>query len=116
MLRRHVVTICTVATSGMLVWALHFAAIYFFNTLACTRAFWRTELGGTKIVPLVVGLATVVAIILTSAILLWVSRNRLDDDEQTQHFLHFATSAVGLISIIAVFWNAIPAFIVPACG
>lgn len=113
---RGVVTIGFVAAGGLLIWALHFTLIYAFNTLACTRTFSQKEFGGTPIVPLVVGVATLVSIFVMIGVLFWVSRNRLDDDEDTEHFLKVSTSAVVLLSIIAVFWNAVPAFIVPVCG
>ena len=89
-------------SSGILLWALHFTAIYGFTALACARDFPRA-------VPWVIGAATLVAAALAVALIATRWRRRGD-------FLDWITAGVAAFALLAILWEAFPVLVVPACG
>jgi hypothetical protein len=89
-------------SSGAIVWALHFGALYGFAALACARGF-----GGA--VPWV-SLATTLAAL--GAIAVIAVRHVPRRGEFTAWL---ALSAAGL-ALVAVVYETIPIFIVPVCA
>lgn len=119
--RQGIVPATLLLTGSLFIWATHFGVIYLINTLACTRSFWRVDFNGFGIVPLVVILATLFAIAGACAILAKeVIRLRAGPEQgkagPAEHFLAISTIGIATVSIVAIFWNAVPAFIVPPCG
>jgi hypothetical protein len=107
-------------TGGLLVWAAHFTLIYGFNAVACARGFAGERVLGFGVVPFVIGAATVVALATTLAILMsaglpigrqWQETEQ-DDGEK---FLRYGAAVVAMLSLVAIAWNAVPAFIVRSC-
>ena len=86
---------------GPLLWALHFALIYGFTALACARGF-------AQAVPFTVAGATLVLGVLAAFVILRGSRK---DD-----FIDWLAAALGGFALLAIVLEAIPAFMVPACG
>jgi hypothetical protein len=82
-------------SSGVIVWALHFAAVYGYTALACARGF-----GGTS---WVVGGATVVAALLAVGI---IARN-LD-----REFTRWISAAVAVAALIAIVWEGLTPLLV----
>jgi Cu/Ag efflux pump CusA len=89
-------------SSGVIVWAVHFAVIYGVTALACAR-------GNARLVPWVIGLATLFGIAFTAAIIVR-SYPRRDD------FAHWMAAAVAGIAMLAMVWEALAALVVRMCG
>jgi hypothetical protein len=106
---------------GLLVWAFQFGVIYVFNALACARGFAGRQVLGIGIVPFVVGAASLVALAAALAVLLAALWRRgpargSREERPVDDFLRYTTIAIAALSLVAIAWNAVPAFIVPPCG
>jgi hypothetical protein len=89
-------------SAGVIVWALHFTAIYGATALACAR-------GVPGVAPLGVALATWVAVALLLAIIARGVRRRGE-------FEGWLSAALGAFALVAVVWEALPALIIEACA
>jgi hypothetical protein len=89
-------------SSGIIVWGLHFAAIYGITGLACARAAPQAALTG-------VALATLAAVALLLPIVVSGWRRRAQ-------FESCFAAAVAAFALLAVVWEALPALWVPTCG
>jgi hypothetical protein len=87
--------------SGVLVWALHFAALYGFTALACARGF-----GGA--VPWFAGLATLAAL---AAMLAIVARNL----PRRAEFESWMTAAIAALALIGIVYETVSAYLVRSC-
>ena len=87
-------------SSGVLVWALHFALVYGFTALACARGFAAAA-------PWAVGAATLAATLATLAIIV----THLSGD-----FIRWLTAGVAAFALLAILWEGIPALLVAPCG
>lgn len=99
--------------SGPLIWAAHFLAIYGFAGLACARRLQYAEWLGIGVVTWAVGALTLAAV---AAVLLPGARA---DYRQTPRdsagFIRWTGAALGLLSVLAIAWEALPVLLVPAC-
>jgi hypothetical protein len=84
------------------VWALHFVAVYGVTGLACARGLPQT-------VPWAIGIATAVALG-ALAFLIWISWKNL------AAFANWMTAAVAALALLAILWETVPLFLVPACA
>lgn len=89
-------------SSGVMVWAVHFAAIYGFTGLACAR-------GWGPLVPPAVALVTGVALAAALAVIVAGSRKR-------REFESWMSAALAGFAFIAIVYEGIAVLIVPACG
>lgn len=87
--------------AGVLVWALHFAAIYGFTALACAR-------GLAHVVPTAIGAASAIALVAVVAIIVSGWRRRA-------HFEHRLSASLAALALLAIVYETIPAWTVPAC-
>jgi hypothetical protein len=87
-------------SSGPLVWALHFTALYGFTALACARGF-------TAAIPWVVGVSTVVLGSAAALLMLRFSR---------EQFIDWLSAALAALSLVAIVWQAFPVLLVRSCG
>jgi cytochrome c2 len=87
--------------AGAIVWAVHFVAIYGLTALACARAF-------PAAVPWAIGIASTLAAAALLAII--VSAPRAPD------FARWMTMALAGLASIAIVWETIAVFTVPACA
>ena len=85
---------------GVVLWALHFTLIYGFTALACARGFGASA-------PWFVGGATVVAAAAAIAIIA---------THLSPEFTRWLTAAVAGIALLAIAWEGLSAFMVPACA
>jgi hypothetical protein len=85
--------------SGALVWAVHFAAIYGITALACARGF-------AHVVPWTVGIAGSIAV----ALLVVIMRATY-----AAEFVGWTTSAIAGAALLAIVWESLAGFLVPAC-
>jgi hypothetical protein len=88
-------------SSGAVVWALHFAAIYGVTALACARAFPHA-------IPWAVAAATLVAAALLVALILKGRRGRAS-------FIGWMTGAVAALALVAIVYESIGAAVLPSC-
>ena len=89
-------------SSGVLIWAAHFGALYGFIALACARGFGAA-------VPWVVGAATLAAFLA----LAWVARANWRDRRE---FVSWMALSVAGLALLAVLYQTVPFFIVPICA
>lgn len=88
-------------SAGVIVWALHFAAIYGFTALACARGFEGP-------VPSMIGIAGLVAAAIAVAIVVrgWRGRER---------FEHWLSASIAGFALVAIVFETIPALAVSPC-
>jgi hypothetical protein len=86
--------------SPIVVWAVHFGLIYGFTGLACAR-------GWERAVPWTVGAATILAAVLTLALIL---------TNLSSGFTRWMTAAVAALALVAILFEGVPVLLIPACG
>ncbi len=104
---------------GLLIWAAHFGFVYVFNALACARGFQGLRLFGFGAVPVTIGLATTIAAVAVLALLIIALRapGRVNAMHgPSADFLRHLSTAVSLLSLVAIGWTSLPALLVPPCG
>ena len=89
-------------SSGAIVWAAHFAAIYGITALACAR-------GVAGVVPWAIGIASIVAVGLLF-FLLWISFKDIGA------FPNWLSAAVAGLALLAIVWEAVAVLLVPVCA
>jgi hypothetical protein len=105
---------------GMIAWAVQFTVIYGATSTLCGRGWADAKLFGIGLVPFTILTATL-ATMVTASILLVVS---LREDQQlrdsptpaTHSFLSRVGVMINGLSLVAILWNGVPAFILPACA
>lgn len=105
--------------SGLLIWAAHFTLIYSFTALACARRFADVAVFGVGVVPLVVGIATLLAMVALVAILQRaVHRPSAADGEARANssFVHYVAAAATVLALVGVLWEMVPILLIPACS
>lgn len=88
-------------SSGAMVWAVHFAALYGFTTLACARGF-------PAAIPWVAGAATLAALATVSVIIAGSFPGRA-------RFVSWMTAAIAGVALIAIAFESLALAMVPAC-
>jgi hypothetical protein len=94
--------------SGLLVWAVHFLAVYVGAALICARS------PASVAAPLTVIAATGAAILAFAAIAL-IARRRLRRQSSGRRLLDLLAVFGSAIGLLAVLWEAAPAAMLPAC-
>ena len=89
-------------SAGVLVWGLHFTAMYGFTALACARGWTAAVVPGVL-------LTTGIAVLLTAAVIMAGLRRR-------REFESWLGAWIGGFALIAILYEAAPLFIIPACG
>jgi len=89
-------------SAGIIVWALHFGAIYGATALACAR-------GLPHLVAPAVGGVTVAAVAALAIVLVrgWQRRRRFEP---------WLAAGLAALALVAVVWEALPVLLVPPCG
>jgi hypothetical protein len=108
---------CLLALAGLLIWSLHFGAIYVFQALACARGFASREVAGVGIVTAFIAAATLLALLATAAVIATGWRTSGSTAELTDHdeFLRRLTILVAGLSAVAIVWQALPIFVMSPC-
>jgi formate-dependent nitrite reductase membrane component NrfD len=88
-------------SAGIIVWALHFAALYGLTALACARGWDAAVLPA-------LWLATAVAAIAALAIVVAGWRRR-------EAFEHWLSATIGAFGLLAIAYEALTILVVPAC-
>lgn len=89
-------------SAGVIVWVLHFAAIYGITALACAR-------GWNALVVPAIAVATGVAVLAALAIIVAGWRRRGE-------FESWLSATIAGFALIAIVYEAIPVLMVPVCG
>jgi len=89
-------------SAGVIVWALHFALIYGFTSLACAR-------GWDGAIPWTVASATLAA----AAMIVVIMFKGMSD---TAEFIQWMTSTVAALALVAIIWEGAPVLLVSPCG
>lgn len=100
--------------AGALIWAAHFLAIYGFTAIACARGFAGADWLGIGIVPVTITAATLVASSVALA-MIWTGIRTLRADTGS-HFVGWMTTGCAALALLAILWETLPAFMIPACG
>jgi hypothetical protein len=88
-------------SSGVMVWALHFTAIYGITGLACAR-------GWPSLVLPSIAVATAVAALASVSIIAAGLRRRGE-------FEYWMSASIAALALVGIVWEAIPVFLVPIC-
>jgi hypothetical protein len=105
------------ATGGLTIWALRFLSSYSFTAIACSRG-WSTP-EGSAIVVAGVALMSIAATVACTAIAARAWRgSRLGppNGDDNQRFVHAIAGMVALLALLAIGWETVPIFVVPACA
>lgn len=105
---------------GLAIWAAHFGTVYATNAVACARGLAGTTLLGLPFVPVAVTALTLLALVG----LAWVMRSALvgldppldEGGEAEPRFTRWFALATAALAALAVFFQGIPALVVPPCG
>jgi hypothetical protein len=95
--------------SGVIVWAVHFTAIYSFTALACARGFAELRWLGIGIVSWAVGAATLIAA--TAALVILVPAVRT----ARRSFESWMAAGTAALALIAILWETLPVMMLPVC-
>lgn len=103
------------AFGGLVVWAVHFGAVYAINAVKCARS---PAVGSDGAVVTAIVVATLVAV--AAVVALWrlgVGAERGDPAAQsTRWMLGYLARWLNGLSIIAILLTAVPVFVVAPCG
>lgn len=111
------------AIAGLIVWALHFGAIYAMAAYVCARGLQEERILGFRLVPALVLGATVVALLAAGFVLLRALLRLRHDTirlsgeagEHDPQFLTWFGAAAALLAIVAILYQGVPTLLVPPC-
>jgi hypothetical protein len=98
--------------AGPLIWAVHFIAIYAVNGILCARL--SASETWTGIAAWAVAGAGALAIAAMAAIGLWVRPRDATPDSHA--FIQWVSLMLSLLASVAIVWETLPVFLVPACA
>jgi len=117
--------------AGPLVWSAHFLSIYVFTAIACAHGFFDDRIFGIRMVPLVGGAITLVALvlILDALILSWRrwrgypwegEREPLPPQDRNEiasrrRFMAHAGLLLSSLALIATIWESLPIVFFATC-
>lgn len=109
------------ALSGMLIWALHFGLIYGVTSLACARGFAQTRVFGVAVLPLSIGVLTLIAALGSLAVIWQALRRRRalaasGDESSLPEFTSVVAALIAGLALVAIIWEALPALMLPPCA
>ena len=108
----------------LVVWAIHFVAVYSLQGLACARALWRAPVAGLETVTWVLWALTALALLVIAlfgrtALRDWrTTRARTDGraDTARTRFLTALSTLVAVIAAIGVAFTVLPVALLPTCA
>lgn len=105
--------------AGLLAWAVQFTIVYGATSTLCGREWADTTFLGIGLVQAVVLATTLAALIAAALALAWSLRTFRRLNEQSPPadlFMSQAGALTGGLSLIAILWQGLPVFILPACA
>jgi hypothetical protein len=110
------------AVAGLIVWAVHFGAIYAITAYACARGLQATRVLGLGLIPAGVLGATALALVAAGIVLATTARRLRSAGaagtgrEEHARFLLWFTAGTTLLAMIAILYEGVPTLMVPACA
>jgi len=117
--------------AGPLVWSAHFLSLYVFTAIACAHGFFDDRILGLRLVPLVGGAITLVAValILDALVLSWRRWRGLPRDGEPEplppqdrndvasrrRFMAHAGLLLSGLALIATIWETLPIVFFASC-
>ncbi|HSA80251.1 MAG TPA: hypothetical protein VLE23_05470 [Geminicoccaceae bacterium] len=117
--------------AGPLVWTAHFLTLYVFTAIACAHGFFDRDILGVRVVPLVGGAVTLlaVALILDALVLSyrrWQGKpwdggseplppHDRNDAASRRRFMAYAGLLLSGIALIATIWETLPIVFFSTC-
>jgi hypothetical protein len=117
--------------AGPLVWTVHFLTLYILTAIACAHGFFYQELLGVRVVPLVGGAVTVVAValILDGEVLAYRRWRGMPSDGEPaplpphdgsdvasrRRFMAYAGFLLSGLALIATVWQTLPILFFATC-
>lgn len=98
-------------SSGVIVWSLHFLAIYGFAAIACARGLGDSRWLGVGVVTIAAIAASVLALALLAKLFVPVTRRW-----HAASFEDWLATTIAGLSAIGIVWETVPVFIVPPCA
>jgi hypothetical protein len=99
--------------AGPLIWAMHFLAIYGFTGIICARPSVYASWFGIGIVTWGIIAAGIVAIVMIAAVYLVVKPRDAAPDNHA--FIRWMSVTLSLLSVVAIIWETLTVFLIPAC-
>lgn len=96
--------------AGVLVWAAHFTVIYSFTGIACARGFGQAQWLGVGVTTWAIGAASAVAVAAILLVLVPAARRARGSFED------WMTAAMAALALLAIVYETIPIWTVPACA
>ena len=117
--------------AGPLVWTVHFLTLYILTAIACAHGFFDHELLGIRVVPLIGGAVTLVAValILDGGVLAYRRWRGMPSDGQPaplpphdgndvasrRRFMAYAGLLLSGLALIATVWETLPILFFGTC-
>jgi hypothetical protein len=117
--------------AGPLVWTVHFLTLYILTAIACAHGFFHEEILGIRMVPLVGGAVTVVAValILDGGVLAYrrwrgmpsdgepapLPPHDANDVASRRRFMAYAGLLLSGLALIATVWETLPILFFATC-
>jgi hypothetical protein len=117
--------------AGPLVWTVHFLTLYILTAIACAHGFFHQEILGVRVVPLVGGAVTLVAValILDGGVLAYRRWRGMPSDGQPaplpphdandvasrRRFMAYAGLLLSGLALIATVWETLPILFFATC-
>ncbi len=99
--------------SAPLIWAAHFVTVYGFVGVVCARRLQAAEWLGIGVATWGVAMATLAAIV--AVLMLSIRSGRKQPPQDSRSFIRWTGSTLGMLSILAIGWEASSVLLVPAC-
>jgi hypothetical protein len=117
--------------AGPLVWTVHFLTLYILTAIACAHGFFHQEFLGVRVVPLVGGAVTLVAValILDGGVLAYrrwrgmpsggrpapLPPHDANDVASRRRFMAYAGLLLSGLALIATVWETLPILFFATC-
>jgi hypothetical protein len=99
--------------AGPLIWVAHFLFVYVLNGVVCARPAVQAEWLGIGATSWGINIATIVAISAIAAIQLRIRAR--STQAGNPDFIDWLAAMLSLLAVIAIIWETLPIFLVPAC-
>jgi hypothetical protein len=105
---------------GMIAWVVQFTVVYGATSTLCGRGWADATLLGIGVVQFTILAATLVTLAAATILLIVSLREERQQRNQpasaTDGFLSQTAVLINGLSLVAILWNGVPAFILPACA
>lgn len=106
--------------AGPIIWGLHFGTVYFAQSMLCAHGLSDVRIAGVGIVPLIVFVATLIALAGLGAAVLLSSTTQPGQSDSwwspaDDRFRRRVTLVLALLSAFGILWAGATIAVVPAC-